>query len=341
MKKIINYILLIVSLGLTYWIFFYKNDFSNFPQLIGKTNKFYLSLGFLCIILYWILDAYMIYKIRKVLDIEGSFKSSFIITMIGQYYGAITPFSSGSQPAQIYLLINNGFPVGTVSSLMIIRFLIYQLVITFYSIFMFIVNFNFLLDEVRFAIPFIAIGCLLNLFILLMIIRFFRNEKLIKKISSKVFVIGHKLKLIKDIKKLENKIDKGLVDYAVSINHMKEDKRITLLLILTSFLQLTFYFSITYFVYLAIGLIGFSFLDIIGIQSLHYMAVSFMPTPGTVGAAEGGFYVLYNTIFPREILVFAMILWRFISYYFVIIMGGIVTFANFIYERRKNKDRHN
>ena len=206
---------------------------------------------------------------------------------------------------------------------------------------MFIINFNFLLNKVKFAIPFIAIGCLLNLFILLMIIGFFRNEKLIKKVSSKVFAIGHKLKLIKDIRKLENKIDKGLVDYTVSINHMKEEKRNTLLLIINSFLKLTFYFSITYFVYLAIGLIGFSFLDIIGIQSLHYTAVSFIPTPGTVGAAEGGFYILYNTIFPREILVFAMILWRFISYYFVIIMSGIVTLANFIHKRKRNQDKYN
>lgn len=335
MKKVLNYIILIGLLGLTSWILIYNNDFSNFPQLISKTNKFFLLWAFSCMVLFWICDAYIIHKMRKTLNIKGHFRSSFTLAMIGQYYSAITPFATGGQPAQIYYLANQGVQLGVASSLMITKFLIYQLVVTFYSIFMFIIKFNFLVKEAKFFLPFIMIGCLLNFLALLIIIGFFFNEKLIKKIFHKFFIIAYKLKLIKDIKKHKDRLSTYLMDFAMSINSMREDKKTASALILVTFLQLIFYFSITYFVYLAVGLDKVLYLDIIAIQSLHYMAVSFMPTPGSVGAAEGGFYMLYKSIFPIHILTFAMLLWRFIDYYFGILIGGFFTLVNFIQEKSK------
>ncbi|WP_353093076.1 lysylphosphatidylglycerol synthase transmembrane domain-containing protein [Tissierella praeacuta] len=338
MKKIVNYIILIFLLGLTAWILISNNDFSEFPILIEKTNKSFILLAFLCMILFWICDAFIIHKMKKILNIKGGFGSSFKLAMIGQYYGAITPFATGGQPAQVYLLANDGVQVGTASSLLITKFLIYQLVVTFYSAFMFILKFRLISGEAKLAIPFIITGCFLNFSALLIIMGFFFNERLFKKIFTKIFNLGYKIKLVKDIKNQEDKLDKYLMDFKESIDRMREDKKNTFMLILATFIQLTFYFSITYFVYLAVGLRGEPYSNIIGIQSLLYMAVSFMPTPGTIGVAEGGFYILYSSIFPDNTLTFTMLLWRFIDYYFGIIVGGLFTLFDFII--RKSKISH-
>lgn len=335
MKKIINYIILIGLIGLTVWILIRSNNLSSFTQLIGKTNKFFLLLAFLSMVLFWVSDAYIIHKMKKTLNIKGSFKSSIKLAMIGQYYSAITPFATGGQPAQIYSLVSDGAQIGTASSLMITKLLIYQIVVTFYSMFMFMIKFSFLLKEAKLSFPFVMVGCLFNFIAALIIIGLFYNERLIRKIFYKLFILGNKLNLIKDIKKSKDKLNMHLLDYKISINSMKEDKETAFILIIATFIQLTFYFSITYFVYLAVGLSRTRYLDIIAIQSLHYMAVSLMPTPGTLGAAEGGFYILYSSIFPKNILTFAMILWRFIDYYFGIIVGGSVALIDFI--RGKNK----
>ena len=122
-------------------------------------------------ILYWICDAYIIHKMKRMLNIKGRFASSFKLAMIGQYYGAITPFATGGQPAQIYSLANDGVQVGTASSLMITKFIIYQVVVTVYSIFMFLIKIRFILVEAKLALPFIITGCLLNIFALLLIDR--------------------------------------------------------------------------------------------------------------------------------------------------------------------------
>lgn len=337
MKKVLNYIILICSLGLTGWILIHNNDFSQFPTLIGKIDKGFLFLAFLSMIFYWIFDGYILYRMKKTLSIEGSFVSSFRLAMIGQYYSALTPFATGGQPAQVYSLSQDKVPVGKSSSLMITKLLTYQIIVTFYSIFMFIIKFNFLLTKSRGAFPFVLTGCLLNFIFLLIIIGSIYNEKLIRNIFSRIFIFGYRLKLIKDVEKLEDRLNLNLMDYGNSGETMRQDKKTAIILILLTFIQLTFYFSITYFVYLAVGLRKASYLDIIAIQSLHYMAVSFMPTPGTVGAAEGGFYMLYNSIFPGSVLTFAMLLWRFIDYYFTIIIGGLVTLIDYIY--RKNKEK--
>lgn len=335
MKKRINYIVLLGLIGLTIWILIRNNDVSNFPKLISNTNKIFLLLAFISMVLFWLCDAYIIYKMKDKLNIKGSFTSSFKLAMIGQYYSAITPFATGGQPAQVYSLVNDGAQVGTASSLMVTKLLIYQIVVTFYSIFMLVIKFSFLLAEAKLSFPFIITGCLFNLFASLLIIILFYNEVLIRKIFSKLIKFGNRLNLIKDIEKAEERLNKDLLDYKISINNMKKDKKTTIILIIATFIQLTFYFSITYFVYLAVGFSKARYLDIIAIQSLHYMAVSLMPTPGTLGAAEGGFYILYNSIFPKNILTFAMVLWRFIDYYFGVIIGGTVTLVDFIFGENK------
>lgn len=58
-------------------------------------------------------------------------------------------------------------------------------------------------------------------------------------------------------------------------------------------------------------------------QSLLYMAVSFLPVPGTAGVAEGGFYLLFKVIFSNQVI-YATLLWRLLVYYLGLLLGGIL-----------------
>lgn len=335
MKKALNFIILFGLIGITLWIFMNNNDFDNFSELIQSTNTLFLLIAILCMVLYWFFEAYIIHRMKKTLNIKSTYGSSLKLCMIGQYYSAITPFSTGGQPVQIYSLVTEGVPVGTASSLFVNRFLIYQLVVTFYSLFMFLIRFNLLYNEAQLALPFVIVGCLVNFAILIMIFGFLLNEKFVRNILSKSIRVLHKLKIIKDIEKSEEKMSKTLLDYKSSVEDMKKDKKTTFELILVSIAQLTIGFSITFFVYLALDFEMGHFLDIIAIQSLHYMAVSFMPTPGTAGAAEGGFYMLFKAVFPKKILSLALILWRFIDYYLRVMITGLVTLVDFLSRKKK------
>ena len=62
-------------------------------------------------------------------------------------------------------------------------------------------------------------------------------------------------------------------------------------------------------------------------------AISFVPTPGSSGAADLSFYLLFSNELAPGLAFPAMIVWRFISFYFIIILGFIII------KRRKKIDK--
>lgn len=55
--------------------------------------------------------------------------------------------------------------------------------------------------------------------------------------------------------------------------------------------------GITYMVYRAFGNSGVSLFTIVPAQAFLLMLMTFIPTPGSGGGAEGGFLLIFNTIF--------------------------------------------
>ena len=67
-----------------------------------------------------------------------------------------------------------------------------------------------------------------------------------------------------------------------------------------------------------------------------YAAVTFIPTPGNAGAAEGTFYALFSVL-TGAYLFWAMLVWRFFCYYLFLVMGGLVFAYNALQARRARK----
>lgn len=335
MKKKLNYILLIFLIMLTGWIIFTSEDLTDLPSLIKSTNKFYILLGLLCMVAFWLCDGAIIYVMKKMMGIKRNIVQSFKLAMIGQYFSAITPFATGGQPAQVYSLVKDSVPIGKATSLLINKFIIYQFIVTFYSIFMFIIKLNFVYTEIKIAFPFVILGIVINFLGLLFILGIFFNPKIIRRVTIFILELAKKIRLVKDIEKHKDRLDHHIDDYITSIKKIMESKRLAVSIIILTILQLTFSFSITYFVYLALGYDSASYLDIISIQSLLYMAISFIPTPGASVGAEGGFLLLFKVFFPGGVVMYAVLLWRIISFYFNIVVSGGVTLLDYIARSRK------
>ena len=65
-------------------------------------------------------------------------------------------------------------------------------------------------------------------------------------------------------------------------------------------------------------------------------AVYFVPTPGNAGAAEGTFFIVFSALSSGYVF-WAMLFWRFFSYYIYIIMGPVIYFVMHL-EKRSDKD---
>jgi|GEM_PF-443505 len=60
------------------------------------------------------------------------------------------------------------------------------------------------------------------------------------------------------------------------------------------------------------------------LQWVVFVATTMVPMPGGAGGAEAMFYLIYGSFVPREILGFVTASWRFLSFYTVLISGGLI-----------------
>lgn len=59
---------------------------NEFVSILHESNLSFLAVGLLFMILYWLLEAYMLQSLIRHDYPEESFGHSFTLTMIGQYY---------------------------------------------------------------------------------------------------------------------------------------------------------------------------------------------------------------------------------------------------------------
>ncbi|MBV1818395.1 flippase-like domain-containing protein [Anaerosalibacter bizertensis] len=331
----INYTFIAIIIGITLIIILTSEGLKDLPELLINTNTTYLIIALFMMLGDWIFDGIILNIITRRVHGDVKFLKSLKIAIIGQYYSAITPFSTGGQPVQVYLMSKEDISVPKGSLILFNKFIIYQMAVTFYSLTMFMLKLNFIFNNAKTAVPFVIIGFILNLLVLTGIILLFYKPEWINPIVLYIYKFLNKIGIMKDTQKYIDRLDKSMAEYMQSVEKIKEDKKTTMELLILTFIQLTFYFSITYFIYLALGLTEADFIDIIAIQSLVYMSASYIPTPGTAGASEGGYYLLFKPLFTSNLIIYALLLWRTISYYFRILVTGIVTLIDYIIRKKK------
>ena len=68
----------------------------------------------------------------------------------------------------------------------------------------------------------------------------------------------------------------------------------------------------------------------IALQAVLFLSVSSLPLPGAVGLSEGGFLLLYQTVFPAAVLPGAMLLSRSVSFYLFLLLIGVFLAFRFL-----------
>ena len=104
-----------------------------------------------------------------------------------------------------------------------------------------------------------------------------------------------------------------------------------------SFIQSLLYYSITYMVYRAFGNSGTSFFEIITVQSFLLLIMTFIPTPGSGLGAEGGFLLLFNSIFINGTINMSILFWRIYTFYLPIIVGALFLIPTSYKKKSNNK----
>lgn len=326
-KRLFNILSLLVPIGFIIYFLVSENGLIDLINYASKFNFFWLFLGFLFQILNIVVDGMILYKFVKNHDNNYSISKAVRTTCVGQFYTAITPGGVGGQPAQIYSLTKQNINTGVSSACLIQKFLIYQTIITIYSLVSIVFNINMFFGESKSLMIFLAaFGFISHAIVIIFIFMFSVNKKLTDKIINFCLNFLFKVKIIKNIEKTKNNITEQLEKFHESNMSLYKNKRLLVNISFLVILQLTFMFSIPYMIYRAFNFSGASIFDMITAQAIVTMISSFMPLPGGSGAAESSFYLFFSMFFTENTIKSAILVWRLITYFLNIII--FAPFAN-------------
>jgi len=335
-KKIFTYLWLIIILVLTLAIVLKSQGEAGSWTVVGRANRVFLLGGFLCMAIFWLLDALIIRCISWRWAIRISLAEALRFALVGQYYSLITPLASGGQPAQIYSMVAKGpFTVVQASSLLAGKFVIYQASVGLYSLIVILMESPYWKESLGVNAGLVALGLGLNFVVLGVIFLLAYNRFLLEKILTGGLMIINRLGLGRKIPK-ENFI-RGVEAFSSHVREITEDGYLLLQVLPATFLQLSVYFSVTYFACRAWGVQSIHYGQIVALQSLLYMAYHFIPTPGNAGVAEGGFFIFFKLILPPDRVLPVLLLWRFLIYYVNLLVSGLVTLYEYLAVKRPLK----
>ncbi len=324
MKKKLNIIILIFITILVLY-FSLKDDFSSIVNQIINMNIWYLLVAFLLLILFWIFRSYPMYSFCK--KINKDFKYSYSINLIlrTQFFNAITPFATGGQPYQIYYLKKNGLDYASATGVVLENFIVYQIALVLLGLIALITNniFN-IFGKVHLLQKLIALGFIINTLVIVVMFVIAFSKKMNKILIDFAINLLTKLHLVKNPEEKLEKWHDSINRFDNSARVLLSDKKTFIFNILYNFIALCCLYLIPLFVLYSIGNFDSFTAGVSIVTSAYVMLIgSFVPIPGGTGGLEYGFVQFFGNFVTGSSLSAMMLVWRFITYYFGMVVGAI------------------
>ena len=265
------------------------------------------------------------YSFCKKINKNFKFGQAIQLTLRTQFFNAVTPFATGGQPYQIYYLKQAGIDYASATSLVLENFIVYQIALVTLGLFALISNnlFN-IFNKVYLLQKLIAVGFIINTLVIVMMFVVAFSKKLNKVLINIGINVLTKLHIVKNKEEKLKKWDENISKFHNSVRVLLSDKKVFILNIIYNFIALCCLYLIPLFVLYSMGEFNAFNAGIAIVTSAYIMIIgSFVPIPGGTGGLEYGFVQFYGNFVSGSILSAMMLVWRFVTYYFGMIVGAI------------------
>jgi len=325
-NKIFNSIIVIVSACIFLSFFLFTKGPNSLIKELKTLNTVWILLSVILMLLFWIFETLTLYIITKTFHRTSNllFKS-FKFEMIGQFFAAVTPFSAGSHPAQLYAMAESEIPAGIAGSILMIKFIIHQAINIVILILAFLFKFNYFNSRVNYFLYFCISGLVVHIIIMIFAILFSINGKLTKSILIFIFKVLNKFKIIKNTESTYKKFETELENFHKNASLISKNIKMCIYASVFTFFQWLAFFSIPYCIYRSFGYYSADIFTMITAQIFLINFMAIIPLPGGEGGAEGGFYLIYSLFFKSDTIITAIFIWRLLTYYSSIAVGSLFT----------------
>lgn len=323
LRKTLNALFIVTTFGLVVFFAFRSGDVSSIGQALLSVNPWWLLGGVGCFMVHMLLEGSLLYAFFRFQRVPVRLRHCLSVGLIGMYYSSITPAASGGQPMQVFAMKKHGVPTGITSSALAVKFFCWQCALLLTGAVLWITHAGLIEQTLGKAIWMLWLGFFLNGIAVALVILLAISRNLVRAIIIFLVNAAHRLRIVKNRERTSSRWDAALQDFHSSVDILTSRPKQFLALFLCSVVQVTGLLSAVYFVYRGFGYSSASYIDLLSIQYMLFIAASFTPLPGASGAQEGGFYLFFGRFFPSNTIFAALFVWRFLTYYLSILLGFI------------------
>ena len=318
-----NSIILVVVLVVILWAVL-KDDFTNIINTLAHADLRWILFAIIFILFYYVLRTACLFMLSKEYSKKIKFKKIFQLTLITQFFNGITPFSSGGQPMEVYYLSKLGIRPAKGTNIIIQSFIMYQMALIVHGVIAILLNYNFrYFKEIELLRHLTTIGFIINFLVGIGLLFISFSTKFNKKVISLVIKLCHKIKIVKDIDKTQENWTEKLNDFHESAILLKKKKILFVKGFIYNFVALSVFYAIPLFVIYGMGSFDINIIEAITASAYVLIIGAFVPIPGGSGGIEFGFMQFFGNFVYGPILSASLLVWRFITYYFGMIIGAI------------------
>lgn len=324
LKKVANVIVLALVTCLVLY-FSLKDNFNTIINEIINVNIFWLIISFLLALSFWFFKAIATTRIANIFEKDYSIKQGMRLVLETNFFHAITPFAVGGQPYEIYSLKKSKLKITEATNVSIVNFIVYQIALVLLGIIAIVYNHHFvLLKENDLLKNLVVVGFLVNFIVIVALFLLTCTKKINKILMKFIIKVLNKIHLVKNKDEKIKQFNEYLNEFHQGAKILLHDKKLFIKLIFVHFIGLISSYLIPLTLAYAMGISSYTGIEAIVLSSYVMLIGAFVPIPGGTGGLEYGFMTFYGSFIKGSKLNAIMLLWRFITYYFAMILGAIL-----------------
>ena len=318
-KKNNTIILLIITIIVLYVVL--KNDFNDIIKAFQTIDSKYIVVA----LLFYSLSIgikgavnYIIVNDKTKISLKEAIKHNWIV----QLFNGVTPFATGGEPMEVYMLTEHDIPVATATNYTIQAFICYQTALVLFGLFAVTYNAIFhIFPKVVLLSRLVLLGFGINIMVIIILFTIANSKRVSSKLGRIFIKIAKKLKL----KVSEEDVYKKIEDYQRGMSETKKRKGLMFKGVLMNLVSLSCLYVTPLFVLFSMGdFTNLSLLNALTSSAYVYVMGAFVPIPGASGGIEFGFTQFYGNFIGKSKMGAVLLLWRFITYYLGIIIGALI-----------------
>ncbi len=328
--------LFLILIVFTFYFVFKDMDIKTVINTISNVNIMYILVAVACMFVFLLCEASNFKRNLTALGCETNLLKCINYSIQGFFFSSITPSASGGQPMQAYQMYKDNIKISHSTLVLFVEFIFFQTVTILYAIIGFISQRSLLDGKVNSLMILFTIGIICNFAMLVALILVLFYSKGVKKVLN-VLVRFLKFCRFKKADMLNEKVDSVIDEYKECAMYIVKNKGIIIKTFITKCIQIFALHSIPYWIYRSFGFNEYSIFVFVGVQAVLFISVSALPLPGSVGASESGFLMLFKLLFPGLVLNEAMLLSRGVSFYLFVFLCGAFILGKYFSDSRTKR----